>query len=159
MGASSWEYVVPYKGSVATTLAALHKITFQQHHKEGDDFASIEELWNDEEFMGTVGTHSILDIMRVDSTKNVSDPWSYDDLNVVRPLAADRILHWFGTDRPSVAMYEAVRDGKGRGHGGPYGDWQPGLMDEAKVRWTGAYLLLYTGDEPTHVAFWGWSGD
>ncbi|MFF0777716.1 hypothetical protein [Streptomyces sp. NPDC003720] len=33
------------------------------------------------------------------------------------------------------------------------------LLDECRMRWTGVYVVLYTGDEPTHLGIFGFSGD
>ncbi|WP_405536689.1 hypothetical protein OG787_27090 [Streptomyces sp. NBC_00075] len=33
------------------------------------------------------------------------------------------------------------------------------LIDECRMRWTGLYVVLYTGDEPTHLGIFGHSGD
>ncbi|MFD6325504.1 hypothetical protein ACFWOL_22120 [Streptomyces sp. NPDC058442] len=34
-------------------------------------------------------------------------------------------------------------------------------LDECRMRWTGVYVLLHTGDqpEPTHLGIFGYSGD
>jgi hypothetical protein len=31
--------------------------------------------------------------------------------------------------------------------------------NEVKMRGTGLYVLLYDGDQPSDVGFWGYSGD
>ncbi|GAA3865216.1 hypothetical protein GCM10023084_17880 [Streptomyces lacrimifluminis] len=41
------------------------------------------------------------------------------------------------------------------GHTDPKGN----LIDECHMRWTGVYVILYTGDEPTHLGIFGYSGD
>lgn len=66
------------------------------------------------------------------------------DYHEMAALSADRIRHHVGTDRPTVAEYEAAQDA---------------FDEEHELQWTGQYVLLYDGDQPTHVALWGSSGD
>lgn len=33
------------------------------------------------------------------------------------------------------------------------------LIGECRMRWTGIYVVLHTGDEPTHLGIFGYSGD
>ncbi|MFF7543835.1 hypothetical protein ACFZCU_09375 [Streptomyces canus] len=33
------------------------------------------------------------------------------------------------------------------------------LLGEDRMRWTGVYVVLYTDSQPTHVGFFGSSGD
>ncbi|WP_369240820.1 hypothetical protein AB5J56_40830 [Streptomyces sp. R21] len=51
MGASGWEYVTPYEGTVEQSLAALHTREFQEFRSDDDSYESLEELWEDEEFV------------------------------------------------------------------------------------------------------------
>jgi hypothetical protein len=163
MGASSWSHVAPYEGDVAATLAALHQQVFHDAYGDGSGYANLDELWQDEEFMGECGTHTILDVYRlVDST----DPpyWrSGHDYNTMRPLAADRIRHWFGTDRPTRARYESLRSAQEKtfreAQGAAFLNRPKMLDDECQMRWTGVYIVLYSGDQPSDIAFWGYSGD
>ena len=162
MGSSHWEYVVTYRGSVSATLTELHREIFEQEYGPGTAYATLDALWADGEFMGNTGTHSILDIEQVVDT---SEPprRRLEDYGTVRPLAPDRILHWFDTLTPTREQYESLRDQQKREFKALYGDEYLNrpktLDDEASMRWAGRYLLLYTGDQPTHVAFWGHSGD
>jgi hypothetical protein len=73
MGASAWRYVAEWTGSLESSLRAVQ----QQDFDEPDSFfraelaksglpapAPLEDLWYDadyDEFMGALGTHSILD--------------------------------------------------------------------------------------------------
>ncbi|MER7464530.1 hypothetical protein [Streptomyces sp. NPDC097981] len=150
MGASDWDYVTDYEGSVEESLTALQARVFVEEFGEIGDYPDLAALWTDHEFMGTQGTHTILDVVRV-----VPGPDEVD--GAVRPLAADRLLHHFGTDRPTVAQYEEAlaRAGRAMNHQ----EYAESLSAEADLRWSGLYVLLYTGDEPTHVGFHGSSGD
>jgi hypothetical protein len=161
MGASSWDYIAPYKGSVAATLTALHEEVFQQVAGEYG-YASIDELWQDEQFMGECGTHTVLDVYRLLDT-TARPAWNPDDYNTMRPLAPGRIRHWFGTGRPTRAQFEslwAAQDETFRGLRGDASMNRPlMLLDESEMRWTGVYVVLYDGGQPSDVAFWGSSGD
>lgn len=160
MGASGWSYVTPYRGDVAQSLRELRERVFRDKaYHWWDDFeedeprpATIEGIWASE-CMQESGTHSILDVGRVVETTRVPG-WdnSREDLGTVRPLAADAILRHFGTSQPSRTQFEALADHPGAPG---FGDF----VDEVKMRWTGLYVLLYDGGEPTEVGFWGYSGD
>jgi len=158
MGGSSWEYTVSFEVDVATTLAALHQQLFEQEFANG--WADLGELWQDEEFMGNIGTHTILDVHCIVDSSDAPDWRSGDDYNTLRPLAAERIRHHFGTERPSRRQYEALRAEQQLPPFEPRTPQSPvTLDDECRMRWTGRYLLLYDGAGPTDVAFWGYSGD
>nr|WSW43403.1 hypothetical protein OG296_09895 [Streptomyces sp. NBC_01001] len=152
MGASDWDYVTDYEGSVEASLTALHARVFAEEFGEHDDYPDVAALWADAEFMGTQGTHTILDVVRVDAGPA-------EEYAAVRPLPADRVLHHFGTDRPTVAQYEeaTARAGRAMNHQ----EYTDSLFGEPGLRWSGLYVLLYagTGDEPSHVGFHGSTGD
>jgi hypothetical protein len=154
MGASSWEYLTPYAGSVEASLEALHAQVFQQKYGGTDAYRSLAELRADEAFIGEEGTHSILDIHRVVHTADVPDPDRDEDYNTLRPLGSDRLAHYFGTDRPSVRQYEeqiAAAHQADR--------FEESLLEECRMRWTGVYVLLHTDSQPTHLGVFGYSGD
>jgi hypothetical protein len=111
-------------------------------------------LHADEEFMGEVGTHSILDVQRVVHTTDAPVPVTGDGYNTLRPLAPDRITHHFGTDRPTVREYEEKIAEAHRAD-----SVKKTLLDECQMRWTGLFVVLHTEDQPTHVGFFGYSGD
>ncbi|RVU23993.1 hypothetical protein EOT10_17970 [Streptomyces antnestii] len=154
MGASGWGYVTPYKGSVEATLKTLHDEVFQELFGDSDKYRSLDELYADEEFMGEEGTHSILDVHRIVETTEPSDYFT------VRPLPTARLAHHFGTDRPTVEHYEDAMD---RAYEAlrtrPLRDKDTTLLGEHQMRWTGVYVVLYTDSQPTHVGFFGSSGD
>ncbi|MEU1544016.1 hypothetical protein ABZ461_39260 [Actinacidiphila glaucinigra] len=160
MGASGWSYVTPYRGSAAASLEALQREVFAQSYGDGEQYGTIEELYADDEFMEEEGTHSILDVRRVvESTKPLRE-FDEEDYFTVRPLAPARLLSHFGTDRPTVQQYEdamaqsyAFMDARRRD------DRDTSLLGEHEMRWTGLYVLLHTDDQPTHVGFFGASGD
>ncbi|POX52229.1 hypothetical protein [Streptomyces sp. Ru72] len=158
MGASDWEYVTSYEGTIEKSLEALHARVFQQTYGDDDTYRSLEELWDDGEFMGQEGTHSILDIDRVVHTTAAPSPSDVRDYGTLRPLAHDRLVHHFGTDRPTPGRFEEVlaRARAALRYGPDAGE---SLLDECRMRWTGVYVVLYTDDEPTHLGIFGYSGD
>jgi hypothetical protein len=157
MGASGWNYVTPYRGSVEATLEALHDEVFQELYGDGEEYASREELYEDEEFMGEEGTHSILDVRWIVET---TEPARGTDYFTVRPLPNARFGHHFGTDRPTVRQYEdaMARAYEAMGTRKPI-DEDTTLLAEDRMRWTGVYVILHTDGQPTHVGFFGSSGD
>ncbi|MFE2040620.1 hypothetical protein ACFXAZ_06725 [Streptomyces sp. NPDC059477] len=160
MGASGWSYVTPCRESVGVALEALKAEVFAQLYGDGDEYASMEELHADEEFMEEEGTHSILDIRRVVETLKVPRESRTADYFTVRPLAPDRLLIHFDTERPTVQQYEdAVARSYTSMRTDCPGDLDTTLLGEHKMRWTGFYVLLHTDDLPTHVGFFGSSGD
>jgi hypothetical protein len=159
MGASGWSYVTPYRGSVEATLEALHDEVFQQLYGDGQEYGSLEELYADEEFMGEEGTHSILDVNRIVETTTPPNG-RREDYFTLRPLAPERLVHHFGTDQPTVPNYEdtiaRAYDAMRTRH--PMAA-DTTLLGENQMRWTGVYVILHTDGAPTHVAFFGHSGD
>ncbi|WP_030808392.1 hypothetical protein [Streptomyces sp. NRRL S-337] len=158
MGASGWEYVTPFKNTVEESLEALHAQVFQELYGDDETYRDLEELWQDEEFMGQEGTHSILDIDRVVHTTAAPSAHNVRDYGTLRPLAPDRITHHFGTDRPTPGRFEEVLLQAHASLRIPP-DHVETLLDECPMRWTGIYVVLYTGDEPTHLGIFGFSGD
>ncbi|GGW65606.1 hypothetical protein GCM10010503_48450 [Streptomyces lucensis JCM 4490] len=158
MGASGWEYVTPYEGTVEKSLEVLHARVFQELYGDDATYRNLEELWQDEEFMGEEGTHSILDIDRVVHTPAAPSSHNVADYGTLRPLAHERVVHHFGTDRPTPARFEEVLAQAQTAIGTPF-DRPETLLDECRMRWTGVYVVLYTGDEPTHLGIFGFSGD
>jgi hypothetical protein len=146
VGASGWDYVASYRGSVEGTLEALKGEVFEELYGDGEEYGSLEELYADEEFMEEEGTHSILDV-------------PYGKL---RPLAPERLVRYFGTGRPGVRQFkEAYEKALEQPQRGP----EDALLKEIPERWSGVYVLLYAegagraGDAPAQVGFFGISGD
>lgn len=152
MGASGWDYRVPYSGSVEATFTAV-----QEQVLAGDEYIwpfdrpaeasvprptslaalkaakEIDEFWDE-------GTHSILDVERVDA--DADDPFA-----TIRPLDAEELDELFGTRQPSAADFDRV-----------YHDTS--LLDDVlEERWTGRSVVIYRDGRPDEVFFWGYSGD
>jgi hypothetical protein len=150
MGASGWEYYVPYQVDVTAALRDLQAQVFERGEivwhgewKPGRSLipATLDELWQDQ-WAQTEGTHSILDVDRV------IDPHDYTgDMMTVRPLTDDEVQTCIGSDKPTRADFErAYQDG--------------GLVELIAERWNGCCTVLFADDgEPTEIVFWGISGD
>jgi hypothetical protein len=160
MGASGWQYVTRYRGSVAHSLEELRERVFRdKDYYWWDDFEEdeprperIDGIW-ESEAMKHSGTHSILDVNRVVET---TEPASWEnwrqDAGTIRPLAPDRVLRHFGTERPTRAQFELLT-------GNPQAPGHAKFICEPQMRGTGLYVLLHEGDTPTEVGIWGFSGD
>ncbi|WP_250401632.1 hypothetical protein [Streptomyces cellostaticus] len=157
MGASGWDYVTTYDGDVESALATLQAGVFQQEYGDDARYRSLEALYEDKEFMGSEGTHTILDIDRVVATDDPPTDSDITDYGTLRPLALGRVTHHFGTDRPSVAQYEELVAASR--HVASHKEHKQSLLGECRMRWTGYYIVLYSGDSATHLGIFGFSGD
>jgi hypothetical protein len=138
MGASAWQYYVPFEPDIRQALARLRQEVFragQYYASPGTRRpASIEDLL---EISGESGTHSILDVMDVAERPSAG---------VVAPLSRSELVGAFGSERPTrldveraSTSLEAIRSRRGR--------------------WTGSYIILYEKDKPAEILFFGYSGD
>ena len=143
MGASGWDYVADYKGDLGSTLNGLHAelfnggVTWFRGELERWGLpqpATLDDLWSEPyyEFMGTNGTHSILDIVSMED---------------IKPLTPREVVKAFGTELPTRDDWERVA-----------GKHAVGVADYLGDRWTGRCVTLYQDGAPTAVAFWGFSG-
>ena len=159
MGASWWSYVTRYRGDVAAALRELQERVFDEGDycwwDEFGDYAprptSVEQIWADPGQWAS-GTHSILDIDRAVDTTDPPGGVGNTEHGTVRPLAAASAARLFGTARPSRAQFEALAEDYANPRHREF-------ISEVRARWTGCYVLLYDGDTPTEVGFWGYSGD
>ncbi|MGW2824265.1 hypothetical protein ACWC24_25195 [Streptomyces sp. NPDC001443] len=147
MGASEWDYYVPYQEDLNAALQQLRREVFEAgdyYWVNGGDWrpeeereprpGSLEELWDDE-LVQEAGTHSILDIFRV------VGPDDTPDYNTVEPVTAEEAHKLLGTDRLTRAH---VRDF----------DVFP------RSRWIGRCAVLHDDEgNPQEIHFWGHSGD
>ncbi|MEU7110780.1 hypothetical protein [Streptomyces sp. NPDC046182] len=157
MGASGWDYVTTCDGDAEAALATLQAKVFQEEYGDDARYRSLEDLYEDEELMGTEGTHTILDIDRVVATDDPPSSSAMSDYGTLRPLALDRVTHHFGTDRPSVEQYEELATAAHEA--ASHEEYEQSLLGECRMRWTGNYVVLYSGDRPTHLGIFGISGD
>jgi len=154
MGASGWEYVVPYQPDLGAALDALrHRVFASGEYLKpsfyGDVFdlpepASVEDLLEQEqywEFMGTSGTHSIIDVPAAVPAD------AEDAFGAIRPLSDAECAELFGVTQPGRADYELLASSE-RLH-----DYVTG------GRWTRRAAVLWADDAPSEILFWGISGD
>ncbi|MEU6215392.1 hypothetical protein ABZ891_36540 [Streptomyces sp. NPDC047023] len=151
------DYVTGYDGDAEAALAALRARVFQDEYGSDARYRSLEDLSEDEEFMGTEGTHTILDIDRVVTTDDPPTRSGVADYGTLRPLALDRVMHHFGTHRPSVERYEEVV--AAAGEAASHEEHEQSLLGECRMGWTGYYVVLCSADRPTHLGIFGSSGD
>jgi hypothetical protein len=155
MGASGWEYVVPYQQDLGAALDALRRTVFEagdylKPSYYGDVFdlpdpAILEDLVEQEqygEFMGTSGTHSIIDVLTVIPADSAGN-----DFGAIRPLTDAECAELFGAAQPARADYEPMA-GSQRLH-----DYVTGGS------WTGRAAVLWADGAPAEIVFWGYSGD
>jgi hypothetical protein len=157
VGASGWEYVVRYQQDLGAALDALRRQEFA-----GDDWVkpdyygdvfdlpepgSVDDLTEQEqywEFMGTSGTHSIIDMH---SVVPAGFPEDEEQFGTIRLLSDAEYLGLFGVARPGRAEYASLA-GSMRLH-----DY---VTDG---RWTGRAAVLWDAGAPAEIVFWGYSGD
>jgi hypothetical protein len=155
MGASGWDYVVPYQEDLGAALDALRRQVFASGDYlkpgyYGDVFDlpepdSVDDLFEQEqyrEFMGTSGTHSIIDVASV-----VPADFAGEEFGTIRPLSDGEYVELFGVTQPGRADYTPLA-GSERLHEYVTGG-----------RWTGRAAVLWADGAPAEIAFWGYSGD
>jgi hypothetical protein len=150
MGASGWEYLVPYQPDLQAALDGLRRQVFDS----GDYISpvtwgltapeSVEALAQQEyywQFMGENGTHSIIDVLHV-----VPYEMGEQEPGTVCAFTDDEYGDYFGSTRPSRADWDRFR--------------RDPIFDEyVAERWTGRAMVLWADDAPSEIAFWGYSGD
>ncbi|MDR6973719.1 hypothetical protein J2X68_000388 [Streptomyces sp. 3330] len=147
MGASEWDYYVPYQEDLNAALQRLRREVFDAgdyYWVNGGDWRpeaereprpqSLEELWEDELVQET-GTHSILDVF------HVVGPGESPDYSTVAPVTAEEARERLGTDeltRAHVTDFDVF----------------------PRSRWIGRCAVLHDDeDAPQEIYFWGHSGD
>jgi hypothetical protein len=163
MGASSWDYFVPYQQSIESALNELREQVFRsrkfflrpQIEINPDNFADAPEeireqvpLWIERErsfsqpttikalvdWNGEEGTHSIIDIERIASTPA---------LGSASPFSTNQLIEIFGTDKPERSMIEQRKSE---------------IAGMCK-RWEAYYIVAYKNGKPDEIFFSGYSGD
>jgi hypothetical protein len=161
MGASGWDYRVPYAGSVEAALFTVQEKVlasgdflwpWEEFDPDEDEMVprptSMAELnaAKGQETFWDAGTHTILDVDRMVAGDN-------DEIGGIRPLTEDELVKWFGSVAPSAADFERVPMYLQRVH-------ETGTLgDLTETRWTGRSMVLYRDGKPDEVVFWGYSGD
>lgn len=147
LGASKWNYVAKWAGSLELTLFQLQSEAFAANEKLAGILRDwelpvpekFEELWLSEkysEFMGTHGTHTIMDVPSIGE-------------DGILGLDQDVIEKTFGKPLPTLNDWETA-----------FGQHAWYLWEDVGARWTGRCVILYDeSGSPEYVAFWGHSGD
>ena len=151
MGASAWEYAVPYEPDLAHALEQLRLKVFSDGDFESPESSglpapgSLEELMTEPywEFLGTCGTHSILDIAGGIAPADDVDR----EFGTIRPLSSEETAELFGSAHPTRADFSRVSESRELYEycgGGPY---------------TGRAAIVHDAGQPAEIVFWGQSGD
>jgi hypothetical protein len=149
MGASQWDYYVPYQQDLNVALQQLRREVFEAgeyYWVNGADWRpeeereprpqTLEELW-EVELVHEAGTHSILDVFLVLDPDDTPDYYA----NLVEAVTAEEALELLGTAKPTRAH---VKDF----------DVFP------RERWVGRCAVLHDDEgKPQEIYFWGHSGD
>ncbi len=147
MGGHPWFYFVEYEPDIEAALQKLRRREFDagrynpvidfpdfplrpESPAPGARHDSIEEAIEDAD---ADGTRSILDMERVADEA---------DFNAVAPLARERLLELFGTDKPTREMIDESDE-----------------LFDALERGQGVYVIVYEGGGPSEIFFAGYSFD
>lgn len=150
MGGDPWKFRTPWQADMSRVLAEARERVFRDKLYDpvpGREFATLDAL--DKFFMsepefdetgewtgeGADGTRSILDIRAVGAkvAPGVTAPLSHRDLVAL-----------FGNSRPTAADLTAEREL---------------AIYERLTRGDSLYVVLYAGDKPAEVVFYGYSWD
>ena len=169
MGASEWNYFVPYQSDINQALQTLRQEEFEQHgndyrntpYWEGmtlEEFLPPEPVDDDEraEYAATLRhLQSLPEPTTIEELQEWNSPdgtHSILDINgvsdtpkfgTVSPLTPDQLLTLFGTTQPTRTMVRQA--------GNRYGD--------LRKRWEGLFIIVYRDGRPDEIFFTGFSGD
>ncbi|MEV4514517.1 hypothetical protein AB0K00_36845 [Dactylosporangium sp. NPDC049525] len=149
MGASGWDYLVPFHGSAAETLARLRADVlaagdyYWPDSRDRPKPLTEDELWADEAVRESM-THSILDIFEV-GTGDPAERKAFGRTFEVTDAECERML---GTTRPTA-------DDLARLEPDPLEALDPLLTN----RGVGRHLIIHADGEPDQIFFFGCSGD
>ncbi|MGW5419953.1 hypothetical protein [Streptomyces sp. NPDC003943] len=149
MGASGWDYSVPYQEDLVGAFQALRRKVFEERDYYWGPGAEVdwlpagerlpwpeteEELW-EHELVQEEGTHSILDIFKV------IGPDEEPDHGTVKQVTEEEALSVLGRRRLTRADVPRF---------GEFDQW----------RWYGRCAVLHDDHgRPEEIYFWGFSGD
>ncbi|MCF2530722.1 hypothetical protein [Yinghuangia soli] len=154
MGASGWSYTTPYVDDPATSLRLLREQTFAAYDfSDVEEWgcpvpASLDDLYDQVygEYLGTEGTHSILDVdtfLAEDAAPNIR----FGDHGVLRLWPKAKVTEVFGTGEPTGADVEA------------FDFLELSAADPSLTKWNGRCIVLYRDGHPHELFIWGRSGD
>jgi hypothetical protein len=143
MGASGWEYLVPYQADLQAALDELRRQVFES----GDYISpvtwglpapeSVEALVEQEVYQDfwAEGTHTIIDVLTV-----VPYDMGEQEPATVCPFTDEEYEDYFGSTRPTRADWERFRD-------------DPLFGEYVAERWTGRAMILWAGDAPSETGY------
>ncbi|MFO0554434.1 MAG: hypothetical protein U0271_38990 [Polyangiaceae bacterium] len=142
VGASDWEYWVPYEADIGAALAKLRAKSFASgNYYVGRGKYKIQTPSSIEDYNAKMnalglasGAHSILDMREV-----ADEPGFFK----VAPLADPELMELFDTTKPTRAQVTAKSE----------------HLRGLRASWLGTYIVVYEGDEPREIYFAGFSGD
>lgn len=152
MGASGWDYTVPYESDYQSALDRLREETFRNGDYLWDGEwggpadgrprpESIDELLADEEVRYS-GTHSIIDCPRLGEKIPTTEAEWVRSYGLIYPVTGQELLAAVRSERPRSEHLPLLHD------------------RIACARWLGRCTVLYTpSGSPDLLAFWGASGD
>ena len=143
MGASVWSVRGRFDGDPEAALEGMKARAFAEgdYLWEEDELGrpdTLEELYETESVQES-GTHSVLDVHEFISATGE------DDFGTIRPLTDAELLAAFGTEEPSVALFDELD--------------KAGRLPYNRPRWSAHCALLYEDDVAVELAIWGYSGD
>jgi len=174
MGASGWEYYVPYEADTNAALEKLRQQVFNsgEYYKaeygdwrnmtEKDAIASlydemepeISEIVVDDwraikQLAEPTDPNSLLEWNRESGTHSVIDIYrgisDQPDFGTVCPLTSEQLLSFFDTTKPTHEMVAKWLNENG--------------LTLVRRRGQGLYLTIYENEKPTEYLFTGFSGD
>ncbi|MBR7839433.1 hypothetical protein KDL01_39605 [Actinospica durhamensis] len=92
-------------------------------------------------------------------TTETPDPRTGRDYRtLLRPMAPEQLMHYFGTETPTAWQFRARLAESPANSGKPPGQGTRTLCDECEMRWTALYAILYEYGVPTQLGIFGSSG-
>jgi hypothetical protein len=166
MGASGWQYFMPYQSDIQKALEELRAQVFQSgkyyigepvwqniDESEYDEYPEEDMREELKEWLRRMKSlkepatiDDLLEWNGEEGTHSILDIKSISvepDFGTISPLLLDELMSLFGTDKPTKDMVEQKAD-----H----------IMD-LRERWQGTYIIIYKAEQPSEIFFTGFSGD
>lgn len=142
MGASAWYETGPYDADPGAALRAAQEIALRSG-AHGVNVQSIDELWQDEdwlEFVGTGGTGTVLDLYQLIGEDQP------DGFATLRPMGAGEFRSLLGiARRPTYADFV---DG-----------YAMDKLPNPDSRGSARCAVLYRDEKPSQMIYWGLTAD
>jgi hypothetical protein len=166
MGASGWQYFVPYQSDIKKALNELREQVFQsgKYYKRAPFWQYTEESEYDDAPDEDARQELIQWLRRMKAMKepttieelfqwneedgthsilDVKDVSDAPDFGTISPLSPEELISLFGTSEPTKAMVEQKAD----------------EIMGLRERWQGTYVILYEDGLPNEIFITGFSGD